>query len=52
MGDAEYASFVATNVAAYAADKAAAGQWPREPSLDLSRTALDELHPTEAPSSK
>lgn len=45
MSDAEYASFVATTVPAYAADKVASGQWPSERSLELSRKALEELLP-------
>lgn len=45
IGDAEYANFVATTVAAYAADKVASGQWPSEQSLELSRKELEELLP-------
>ena len=45
MSDAEYASFVATTVAAYATDKVSSGQWPSERSFELSRKALEELLP-------
>ncbi|MGB3426872.1 MAG: GNAT family N-acetyltransferase [Burkholderiaceae bacterium] len=45
MSDAEYATFAATSVVAYAADKVASGQWAAEPSLELARKALDDLLP-------
>jgi hypothetical protein len=37
MSDADYASFLATAIPGYAADKVASGQWSSEQSLELSR---------------
>lgn len=45
MSDAEYATFVATAIPAYAADKVTSGQWAVQQSLELSRRALEELLP-------
>lgn len=45
MSEAEFASFVATAVPAYAADKVAAGQWAAEQSHELARKAFAELLP-------
>lgn len=45
MSEAEFASFVATAIPSYAADKVASGQWTIEQSLELSRAAFEELLP-------
>jgi len=45
MTESEFVSFVATAIPAYADDKVRSGQWASEQSLELSRTAFDELLP-------
>lgn len=45
MSDADYASFLATAIPGFAADKVASGQWSSEQSLELSRKAYEELLP-------
>src|SRR5215470_15214527 len=45
MSESEYASFLATAVPGFAADKVASGQWSSEQSLELSRKAYEELLP-------
>jgi ribosomal protein S18 acetylase RimI-like enzyme len=45
MTDADCEAFVATAIPAYAADKVMSGQWTKEESLELSRSAITELLP-------
>jgi ribosomal protein S18 acetylase RimI-like enzyme len=45
MTDADYASFLASAIPGFAADKVASGQWSSEQSLELSRKAYEELLP-------
>lgn len=45
MSDAAFAEFVDRTVPSYAAEKVASGQWHQEQSLELARSALQELLP-------
>jgi len=45
MDDAQYRAFEQAAIPAYALDKAAAGQWTEEESLDLARKSFSDLLP-------
>ena len=45
MSEGEFVAFATEAVPAYAADKVASGQWPKDEALELSRKSFNELLP-------